>query len=187
MNILLKYWYLLALCLFLTSCEKSSDTLVDPSINSPFLISDSVSVSQIFIDSLHQNADGTIPISFTISARAYDRSGISDLRSVSYAIYPPGSAYAFLSGACTLTSAVTGGDTAIYTARLSFSIDKSTVGFYNVGITATTQSNTVSNTLLSRVLISKNFHRPYLTDLYAPDTVVIPAHGKELLQFAVSV
>ena len=160
---------------------------MNPQASAPFLLSSSVNIKQYFLDSVAHNPDGTIPVRFGVSVRVYDSRGVSDINSVMYSIYPPGSAYASVQANLPHSWDIPDSDISIFTGNVNFSVDSTAVGYYQIGVTASNLANIQSNSLISQVLVFKNLDLPYLTNLVAPDTVVIPSSGELPIQFSVKV
>ena len=167
------------------SCEQQRNSIVDPSLSSPFLVSLSLSNSILNLDTTTTGAVIQLPdmkfkISGSISAKVTDPNGSQDIRKVFYRIYAPRSTDYVTSGVLSYIDTV-------YSANFSFTIDRSDVGIYRIEVYAQDQSNLISNSLQIPLIIMRNNSVPRISSIVSPDTLKRPNSGFTLALFSIAV
>ncbi|HTK81390.1 MAG TPA: hypothetical protein VL633_03790 [Bacteroidota bacterium] len=167
--------FLIVICLFIYACEKENGSLVNPSIDSPFLSSLTVDNSTLNLDTTTSAAvsrlpNGTFRISGTISANATDPNGAEDLNLVTYSIHKPNTTDQIVGGSLTKSGAS-------FSGNFTFVIDRSDVGMYQIEARAKDRSGLSSNALSVPLTITRNNSKPLAWNPVAPDTLQRPPTG----------
>lgn len=186
-NILL----LAVLSVFLSSCEKDREGAIDPVLSAPLVESASIGTAILNLDTTSDAGvlrlpDGTYRITQPLSARIQYDVGIGTLKGVYYRLYRPGSSSYFSSGTLnrdTLTSA----ETAVYSASISFSMNRSEAGLYRIEVFAQGQSASAGNYVQIPLRVTRNNSAPVIVSADIPDTVTLPLGGRLLITFSVAV
>lgn len=194
MNKTLYYILIFIAGLLFSSCEKGKDTFLDTNLNSPFLYSSSLAVGSINLDDTTTNGHLTklpnseFTITDTVTVFASNPNGLQDIKQVRYRIYSPGAASSFSSGTLLLAFGKSS-DTAStgYRAAFTFTLSRSDIGLYTIETYAVGNSGQISNYVQVPLLISRNNSRPRTLNIIAPDTIVRPTSGTELIKLSIAV
>jgi hypothetical protein len=180
------------LSLLSLSCEKERSGIVDTPILPPFMRSASLNVSYLHIDTTTSGGvtrlpNGKFQITITLTARVSDPNGLQDVKQVFYRIYAPVANTYFLSGQLGHVADNANATEAAYAGDISFTIERSASGVYYIEMYAQGTTSLVSNSIQVSLHVAKNNSLPHLSNLSAPDTLIRPSTGYELLFFAVTV
>jgi hypothetical protein len=200
----------LSSALFLLSCEKEKDGIVDSSLDSPFLSSLQLSTPIANLDTTTGSAvvhlgggSYTITESATVVVRALER--LESIRKISYFLYQPGEQSWFASGSIFFIVAPPPGKNSFlpsgtmeplpnylrdtigtYRTTFSFNISRCDIGEYRIVVVAENQIGLTSNSVSTSLVIDRNNLPPQLAGLSAPDTLHRPVTGRVPVFFAVS-
>ncbi len=170
-------------------CRKEPSGPIDPDYRAPFILAGGVTTARINLDTsgvavVTPNGDGTYAIVDSLTATIIDPSDAANIRSCTYRIKAPGATQSFQRGSLSIRDAA--GNIAHAAARIAFSLRRDEVGIYVVEITATGADENVSNTMIAGIAITRNNARPRIFSLSAPDTLVRPASGVQIVRIAVT-
>ncbi len=179
------------IALAVASCEKEKNSLVDTNLSTPLVSSTSVVVSSINLDDTVATGhvvklpDGTYRITDTVLTEASSPLGYSDIRTVSFRIFAPGSPQSFLTGMLTPTGEHPNSMIAKYRGVFVFVVERGDVGVYSVVIDAENAAKFSSNASVLPLQITRNNSRPQLSGLVVPDTIGRPTSGSSYFKFTV--
>ena len=179
------------LAMVVSSCEKESGTAVDVSLTSPFISGSLVVINTINLDDTASShivklPNGRIRVTDTLVAQVSSPLGFGDIRSVSYKLYAPGQTGYFAQGYLPFNGNHPTPTSGEFVTPISFDVDRSDAGRYVVEIYAQNLSGVVSNTSLLSLFLTRNNIKPNTSGLIAPDTLLRPTSGFELIRFAIT-
>lgn len=177
---------LVCLLAMLGGCTKESGGVLDPAGVPPFLKSVAVRPDSIKMKTLPQS-NGTLTVTIRAEARIFRQSGSRDIVGVSAALIASGQADPFLTVTLHddgLAPDSISGD-GVYSAAIQFTILRSTSGVYRLRFIATDLQGTVSNAVEAPLFMVRDSHAPVLSNLNAPDSVVVPAGGSALIPMSI--
>lgn len=171
------------------SCEKKIDTIIDNVIALPSITHASLSFSYIHLDTTTNGSVNRLPnqeyqVFDTISLRGYHPEGINNLQVV-FIVLHPRSSDAIARGTLQLQSAF--GDSGIYNAPISFTINRGESGTFRVQTYAEDTWGNRSNAIILSLHVLRNNSKPRLSNLQMPDTLVRPTTGFLPFKFTVAV
>lgn len=168
--------------LLLAACEKTVETPLGSDYSHPFLESISVSPEGFNTDTIlvngQINPQDLITISFVCSAAVANAMNLP-AANVSYRITRPVDDTFYGSGLLRddgISPDITAND-GVYTDSIEFSIPRIEGGFFELSVTAVMENGNSSNTLKQRIPIFRSSRAPFLYDLSAPDSVILPPPG----------
>ena len=162
----------------LGGCTKESGGLLDPSGVPPLLKSAAVFPDTIRMKTLPQS-NGVLTVTIRAEARIVRQSGSRDIAGVSAQIIASGQVEPFLTVALHddgLASDSLAGD-GVFSAAVQFKVPRSTSGVYRLRFVATDLQGAASNAVESPLFMVRDSHAPVLSNLVAPDSVLVPAGG----------
>jgi len=167
-------------------CEKVSQGVVDPKGVPAFLSEALVKPDSLKLTTLPQS-NGILTVNIQVRIRVAQPAGSAGLSSVGFNLFSTSATEPFLQG--TLSDNGVAPDSAagdgIYSAALQFGIPRSSSGRFRLQFTAKTNDGLVSNLVEKSLYMIRNNKAPVLSNLQAPDTVTVPAGGKDTLTIGV--
>lgn len=167
--------FLLAL---ISGCTKQSGGVLDPSGIPPFVGATAAFPDSIKMKSLPQ-ANGTLTVTIRAQARIIRQVGSADIASVNASIIASGAIDPMLTVALhddgSSPDSVAGDG--IYSALIQFAIPRSASGIYTLKVVASDIQGFVSNAVASPLFMVRDNQPPVLSNLAAPDAVVVPLGG----------
>lgn len=172
---------------FFISCEKDKHTFLDISVSPPYIFNGKLDKYLIDSDSIRINGqfsiNDTITITNRIQVQVEDQDGLSNINSLRYSIIAQNylsiiaNGYLYDDGSNTDSIARDG----VYTAAVSFKIPRVLIGLFTIKVTAVDKSELYSNELLLGFIIKRLNQAPIISDLSAPDTVLLSNQPKTIL------
>ncbi len=172
--------------LFLTSgCDHNPMGTVDQRGNAPSVSAFSISPVGVRIDTIPA-VNGLYPFNATVSARVVDADGAGDIGTVkAQALSPAGDIVAEADlhddGVAPDVSAGDG----LFTGTLHLNFARSDVGIYRIVYSASDRESLTGTSAIRSFSVIHRASPPWLYNLSAPDTVVVPS--RETLNFRLSV
>ncbi len=163
------------------SCEKKSDTIIDPTLIAPSISSPSKSKDTVYTNS------ATPVVNFITSVRV-QQGGDDAISSVVCSLLDPsGNVIQNFSMSDNGSSPDTTGNNGVYTATVNYTTTSClTVGNYSVQYLATAQSGLTSNLIvLTQPVYYSNNVAPAVSFVNAPDTVIKPTTGQNAFPITV--
>ena len=74
-----------------------------------------------------------------------------------------------------------------FRATFSFTLFRSDIGVYIIEVYSVSNSDQISNYLQIPLIISRNNSRPRTSNIFAPDTIVRPSSGAQLIKLSMAV
>ncbi len=162
----------------IAGCTKQSGGVIDPTGAPPFMKGAAVSPDSVRMTSLPQS-NGILTVTVRARAALSTPQGGSGIAAVSVAVIPSGATDPLL----TVTMHDDGvspdsiaGD-GIYSALVQFTIPRSASGIYILKFVATDNQGFESNTEEAALFMIRDSHAPVLSNLVAPDSVLVPVGG----------
>lgn len=180
----------LACTIFLWSCTKEKQGVLDVSQNAPRILSADVQPPIINLDSdtvciIEDSASGVYSCTgIYLTARAIDPDGVQDIQQLSFKIYGPISSTPDTSGVIRQSS--TSGDTALYLSYVSILVTRANAGVHSIEFQILDSKGLSSNVLRKPLIIMRNNSRPQISNLFAPDTVRRPNSGSRPVFLAIT-
>lgn len=180
------FLYLFLLGIALTSCERTVDTPLDVDYTQPFLHGLVVSPVSFNTDTILINGqttpDDIIELSLTCSVFA-DVPAPGQSANVTFTIANPGGGSTYATGMLhddgILPDSAAGDGK--YTGTVTFSIQRVEVGYFELSVVGAISDVVSSNTVRKVIPVFRSSRAPFLYDLSAPDTVVLPPANQVLL------
>ncbi len=180
------FFYLFLLGLALSSCERTVNTPLDVNYAQPYLHDLDITPVSFNTDTIPVNGqtdpNDIIDLSLTCSVTA-DVHTAGHPATVTYTINGPGGSSVYATG--TLHDDGISPDTnpgdGIYSGTVTFSIRRVEVGYFEISVVGGISDIVSSNTLRKIVPIFRSSRAPFLYDLNAPDTVILPPANQVLL------
>jgi hypothetical protein len=178
----------ISLILFLGSCEKQDNSIVDSTGTPPLLTQVSLSPSLINSDSINvgsnRQPDDLLTIT-TIIVASVKTNSLPPI-SVDYSVSSSDSLMIVSQGA--LLDDGQGPDQSrgdgLFTAKASFQIRRVQVGKYVVEVNAESPDGFRSNAIISPLVVFRSNHAPVISDVVAPDTIKLGNQTQVLLLIA---
>jgi hypothetical protein len=172
--------------MFLSACEKKDSSVIDSLGSPPIIFSATISPSIVNLDTMPQTAAS---IQFVASARITHQEGFTQISEVSYSISDKpgfeslGAGQLFDNGVVPDKIA---GDS-IFSGMVSISTQSLLVGRYFCQIVAQDPRGFKSSTFLLPIDVGRQLnHPPILSNLQAPDTIVLAGHSQQFLMVRVT-
>jgi len=180
------FYYVLILGLALTSCERTVDTALDVDYSQPFLHTLEITPVSFNTDTILVNGqtdpDDIITLSLTCSVNANVPTPGQPV-DVTFTVTSPGGSKDYTTGLLLdngIIPDVNAGD-GKYSGTITFSIMRVEVGYFEISVVAAISDVIPSNTVIKSVPVFRSSRAPFLHDLSAPDTVVLPPANQVLL------
>ena len=171
------------LALFVSAgCEKIDGT-VDPAGTPPHILSIAVSPDVFLLDTAATGGQVTLQTTVRVTVRN-PAGGGSGPTTATAAISFPGSAAMLATAQLREESNLSGVRT--FAAAIQFSVPRSSVGGVNVDVDVTGPNGLPGNAVTRQILLRRHNARPVLSNLSAPDTVVLPPGGSILIPMTVA-
>jgi hypothetical protein len=174
--------------LFFFSCTEEKKGVVDAPLNSPRLVLASLQPTSVHLDTGTTNVEhlteSTYRVTIAVSAQAIDPDGGSTISSLALTIYSPRTTNPLTSGI--LQASSVSGDTAWYSANVSFVLSRADAGINGIEVTAIDKSKLTSSSIRLSLAVERNNSRPTIFSPFAPDTVIRPTTGSQPVLIAVS-
>ncbi len=175
---------LAALILVLAGCENRHEGLIDPNGSPPFIRAFRITPDSISLNTLVPSS-GQYPIVVFCQAEVTDPDGISSIEDVIADVIPPEGGSPLLSAPLSADS--TTAAVGYYSGLVRFSVTKSDMGEYRVVLRSADRLALSGNTVDRRLKIWGTHTPPVLSNLVAPDTIVLPAGDSLLITMSVAV
>ncbi len=162
----------------IAGCTKQSGGVLDPSGAPPFMKGAAVYPDSIKMKSLPQS-NGILTVTVRAQASITRTSGMAGITSVNAAIIPSGATDPLMT--VTLHDDGVSPDSiagdGIYSALIQFTIPRSASGVYILKFAAIDNQGFTSNTEEEALFMIRDSHAPVLSNLVAPDSVIVPVGG----------
>lgn len=162
----------------ISGCTKQSGGVLDPSGIPPFVEAAAAFPDSIKMKSLPQ-ANGSLTVTIRAQAKIIRQAGSAAIATVNASVTASGGIDPILTVALhddgSLPDSVAGDG--IYSALMQFTIPRSASGIYTLKVVASDIQGFVSNAVESPLFMVRDNQAPVLSNLVAPDAVVIPAGG----------
>jgi hypothetical protein len=155
----------------LGGCEDQHLGPLDPDGSPPFIRAFLIAPDSVSLNTLTPS-NGQYGITLLCLAQVSDPDGPSTLGPVIADVVPPGGGDPLLSVALATDS--TGGNVRFFSGQIRFSVTKTEIGAYRVVLRATDQQRLSGNTVDRRLMVWRTNAPPVISNLVAPDTVVLP-------------
>jgi hypothetical protein len=177
----------LALALFFVSCEKDNSGTTDVRFESPYLLDVTLSHSTLNLDS---DTTGSITalgnnryrISIGINGHALPNSSPGPW-SGTVSIFKPGSSYSSSEHTITLH----GSDTLTFSDSLQFTVTRSDWGNFRIECSVRSGAGQTGGGFNTTLSVTRQNSQPIIRSITAPDTIIRPTTGYQLLFFAIAV
>ncbi len=169
---------LAALIASLTGCENRHEGLIDPSGSPPFIRAFRITPDSVSLNTLVPS-NGQYPIAVLCQAQVTDPEGPSTIENVSADVVAPGGGDPILSAKLSADSS--NATVRYYSATIRFSVTKTDIGPYRVLLRVNDSQALSGNAIDHRLMIWRINSPPALSNLVAPDTVVVPPLPDSLL------
>ncbi|MBA4311131.1 MAG: hypothetical protein C0417_00725 [Chlorobiaceae bacterium] len=185
----MKQFFPILLSLLLISCQYEKTSIIDPVIKAPYL--STVFFDQNIIDldndttsSVDNLGDNRYKIK--INFRGIGSSEVMNQPiSGTLQIYKPSSPSPFSTQSFQVESV--GTDSITFSSSVTMTINRGDAGAYRLTFSLKFGNSSSSNSIEKRLFITRNNSRPQLLKYTAPDTLIRPTTGIELLFFNVTV
>ncbi len=167
--------------MFFSACEKKGSSVIDSLGSPPVIFSATISPGVVNLDTISQNVAS---VQFVASARITHQEGSTQISEVNYSISDRtgieslGAGQLFDNG---IFPDKTAGDS-VYSGLVSISAQSLPVGRYYCQIVAQDPHGFKSGTFLLPIDIGRQLnHPPVLTNLQAPDTIVLAGQSQQFM------
>ncbi len=174
---------LAVLIVVFSSCEDQHHGLVDPDGVPPFIRAFRISPDSISLNTLVPSG-GLYAITLFCQAEVSDPDGPSSITAVTADVITPGGSDPLLS--VDFSGDSTAAATRYYSGLIRFSVTKTDIGAYRIVLRATDRLGLTGNTFDRRLIIWRTNAPPVLSNLVAPDTVVVPPRDSVLITMSVA-
>lgn len=164
-------WVLVAL----SGCENRDAGPVDPSGSPPFIRSASVAPDQIPVTALTSTNGIDYIATLQVTAIVKNPGGAGTIGSVQANVIPPDGSAPI--GSSLLRQQSSAGGNLTFVGQLQFTVSKSALGAFLVEVSAFDQQGFEGNAVAQTVTIVGKNYPPVLSNLVAPDTVLLPVSG----------
>jgi hypothetical protein len=182
---------ILVIVFFKTGCDTPSQNVIDPSFNSPYIITMSIRPEIINTDTIstggQNSSNDDLDISWDVNLTV-DRRGTEHF-SIAYKLTNPRSTQNLIENIYLPPNDLTD-DTLAISFRVSGKITRSDIGKYIFESKAVTDNGLTSNSRLSTVELIRTNQPPVILSVNAPDTLILPdpVNGEPVNKlFAISV
>jgi hypothetical protein len=162
----------------IAGCTKQSGSVIDPSGTPPFMKGAAVYPDSVKMKSLPQS-NGILTVTVRAQAAISSTSGSAGIAGVNAAIIPSGATDPLMT--VTLHDDGVSPDSiagdGIYSALIQFTIPRSASGVYILKFAAIDNQGLTSNTEETPLFMVRDSHAPVLSNLIAPDSVLVPVGG----------
>ncbi len=167
-------WWAVVLLLALPACEEPRDGIVDSSDTPPRLVESFLSPRSVNTDTMAvgavQNPEDELEIRIVLRATVVHPLGAAGVHVVrAFVTDPDGNERV----AGTLHPESVGGDSTAFAGETILTVRRSEIGTFSVNITAFSRSGLASTTRRIPLVISRLNRPPELSNLQAPDTLVL--------------
>ena len=174
-----------ALVMASTGCENTDLGAVDAELTAPFLTTAAVTPSSVNIDTLGA-VGGRYSVHMEPSVLVSDPDGAGDLEEVYVEVIRPSAEAPFLKAPLGLAGAGSTPPWSLFSGTVQFSLSRDEAGRYRVRFVARDKSGLYGNVLETTLHVRRNNARPHLSNLSAPDTIVLPVGGSLLVPLSVA-
>ncbi len=167
-------------------CEKTDLASIDSKDTPPFLSSPSVAPQAVNIDTLG-NQGGKYSVQVMSSVQVSDPEGTGDVEEAYVEVLRPSAESPFLKVPLSLQSgggAV--GQTGVFSGPIQFDLARDEAGRYRVRFIARDRAGLYGNVLETALDLRRNNSPPRLSDLSAPDTIVLPVGGSLVVSISIA-
>jgi len=168
----------LVVLLFIAGCTKESGGVIDPSGAAPFMKGAAAYPDSVRMSSLPQS-NGILTVTVRAQAAITRSPASASIAGVNVEIVPSGATDPLLT--VTLHDDGVSPDSiagdGIYSGLIQFTIPRSAFGVYILRFAASDNQGLTSNTIESPLFVIRDSHAPVISNLVAPDSVLVPVGG----------
>jgi hypothetical protein len=177
---------LLALIMAFSSCEKTDFAGIDISRTPPFLAGPSLSPASVNIDTVG-GLEGKYSIFVESSVLVTDPEGPGDVEEAYVEVLRPSAESPFFKAPLSLkVGAGPAGQPSLFSGSIQFDIARDEAGRYRVRFIARNKAGLYGNVLETTLDLRRNNSPPRLSDLSAPDTILLPVGGSLVVSLSVA-
>jgi len=179
--------FALGMSIFFLSCENEKSGTTDVRFESPFLLDVALSHSSLNLDSdttgsVTALGNNRYSISIGISGHALPNASAGPW-SGTVSIFKPGSS----SSSSRHTITLQGSDTLTFSESLRFTITRSDWGNFRIECSIHSGSGRTGEGFNTTLFVTRQNSKPIIRSITAPDTIIRPTSGYQLLFFATAV
>lgn len=178
----------LPIVLPLSGCDKQPYGVVDPKAVSPFVSNALVSPDSIKLTTLPES-NGLLIVNLNLMLRVARPEGLSGIGSVDVDLFATSGTDPILQTTLRDDGVVpdVAANDGVHSARIQFNVPKSTSGRFRVQFRAVATDGLVSNLIEKSLFMIRNNAPPSLSQLHAPDSIIVPVGGSALIKMTVNV
>jgi hypothetical protein len=177
---------LLALIMPFSSCEKTDFASIDAPRISPFLATPLLTPSSVNIDTVGVS-EGKYSIFVESSVLVTDPDGPDDVEEAYVEILRPSAESPFFKAPLSLKAgAAPVGQPSLFSGPIQFDIARDEAGRYRVRFIARNRAGLYGNILETTLDLRRNNSPPRLSDLSAPDTILLPVGGSLVVSLSIA-
>jgi hypothetical protein len=184
---IIKYLLFAALSFWFIACEEKKENPLDVQLHAPFVSNIKITPDVIDTDSIlvggTPSPNDLITLSFVVSGKATHPDGSVALKTVQCEILSPTSTSPmatvrlYNNGVFPDTSTTDN----VFTGTVSIQIKRVQVGNFSVRMSASDRAGMLSNTIIHRLRVVRSSNAPIVSNLVAPDTVMLPPSPYSIL------
>jgi hypothetical protein len=167
----------------ISSCEKQEGSIVDFSGAAPYVSSAVITPASALLESFPLS-NGSYAVTAQVAVTVSDPQGSSDIGTVTYALYRPGSQTAFAEGVLIASQGTIDATKRAFAATLAFTATRAEAGDYRCEVRATDSRQIESNTISLRLSLLLKSTPPVLG---TPGLRLLAQRGTDSLLFALTI